>query len=100
MKEFLVSIGINIGLAVSGMFGSLLLIGNQKDRSLREQIISVIGGTMAANYITPVVIVAMGITEPSLSYGVAFIVGFSGLKIVEAASDRVISKLNEFRKKK
>jgi len=56
MKEFLLGIGINIGLAVSGFFGSLLLVGQQKEQNLREQIVSIIGGTMSANYLTPVAI--------------------------------------------
>ena len=61
MKEFLISIGLNIGLAVSGFFGSLLLVGKQKNQNLREQVFSVIGGTMSANYLTPVVIDLLGV---------------------------------------
>jgi hypothetical protein len=93
MKEFLISIGLNVGLAVSGFFGSLLLVGKQKNHSLREQIFSVIGGTMSANYLTPVVVNILGVKEESLRYGFAFVIGFGGLKIVEVLYEKYISKL-------
>lgn len=83
MKEFLVSIGINIGLAVSGFFGSLLLVGKQKNKNLREQILSIIGGTMSANYLTPIAINLFGMNNESVKYGCAFVIGFGGLKVVE-----------------
>lgn len=93
MKEFLISIGLNIGLAVSGFFGSLLLVGKQKNQNLREQVFSVIGGTMSANYLTPVVIDLLGIDGESLQYGFAFVIGFGGLKIVEVVYERYLGKL-------
>jgi len=83
MKDFLLSIGINIGLAVSGFFGSLLLVGQQKHENVKEQIISILGGTMSANYLTPIVIEASRIENQSLHYGIAFVIGFGGLKVVE-----------------
>lgn len=96
MKDFLVSIGLNIGLAVSGFFGSLLLIGKQRGKTLKEQILSVIGGTMAANYLTPIVVdlIANEENADSLQYGIAFIIGFGGLKIVEVFYEKYIDKLS------
>lgn len=93
MKEFFLNIGINMGLTISGLFGSLILIGKQKNKSLREQIISVFGGTMSANYLTPVVIDITGLTNPSVHYGFAFIIGFSGLKIVEYLTEKYLNKI-------
>lgn len=87
------NIGLNIGLAVSGFFGSLLLVGKQKNTNLREQIFSIIGGTMSANYLTPVVIDVLGIEGESLQYGFAFVVGFGGLKIVEVVYEKYFGKL-------
>ena len=83
MKDFLMSLGINVGLAVSGFFGSLLLVGQQKQQSVREQIISIIGGTMSANYLTPVFIDVLKFENDSINFGVAFVIGFGGLKVVE-----------------
>lgn len=93
MKDFLISIGLNIGLAVSGFFGALLLIGKQKSQNLREQIFSVIGGTMSANYLTPVVIDTLGVKAESLKYGFAFVIGFGGLKFVELLYEKYFDKI-------
>lgn len=92
MKEFLLGIGINVGLAVSGFFGSLLLIGQQKKQNIREQIISIIGGTMSANYLTPVAIDFLKFENTSLHYGVGFVIGFGGLKVVEFLYNKWFTK--------
>ena len=95
MKEFLMGIGINIGLAVSGFFGSLLLVGQQKNQNIKEQIVSVIGGTMSANYLTPVIIDTFNFDGESLHFGVAFVIGFSGLKVVERLYKKWFGKLEK-----
>jgi len=92
MKDFLMNIGLNVGLAVSGFFGSLMLVGKQKNYDLREQIFSVIGGTMSANYLTPVVIDTLNLDGDSLQYGFAFVIGFGGLKVVEYLYEKYFSK--------
>lgn len=83
MKEFLMSIGINVSLAVSGFFGSLLLVGKEKKQNLRQQILSVVGGTMCANYLTPLVMDIVKFNNDSFQYSTAFVIGFGGLKVVE-----------------
>lgn len=93
MKEFLMGIGINIGLAVSGFFGSLLLVGQQKEQNVREQIVSIIGGTMSANYLTPIVIDTLNLGSESLHFGVAFVIGFGGLKVVEYFYNKWFNKV-------
>lgn len=92
MKEFLMDIGMNVGLAVSGFFGSLMLVGKQREHNLREQVFSVIGGTMSANYLTPVVIDTFKLQTESLQYGVAFVIGFGGLKVVEFVYEKWFTK--------
>jgi hypothetical protein len=82
-------IGINIGLMIGGFFGSLITI--KKKRSIKEQLLSVVTGTMSANYLSPVIIEYMSL-EGSSQYGTAFIVGFGGLKVVEAFYDKFFSK--------
>lgn len=85
-------IGMNVGLAVSGFFGSLMLVGKQREQNFREQIFSVIGGTMSANYLTPVVIDTFKLQTESLQYGVAFVIGFGGLKVVEFVYEKWFTK--------
>ena len=82
-------IGINIGLMIGGFFGSLITI--KKKRSIKEQLLSVVTGTMSANYLSPVIIDYMSL-EGSSQYGTAFIVGFGGLKVVEAFYDKFFNK--------
>ncbi len=57
MKELLHEIGINIGISVAGLFGSLLLIGKNATVNLRATFFSLISGLASANYITPIVLV-------------------------------------------
>lgn len=95
MREFLLGIGINVGLAVSGFFGSLLLVGQQKNQNVKEQIVSIIGGTMSANYLTPLAIDSFNITNQSLHYGVGFVIGFGGLKVVEHFYNKWFNKVKK-----
>lgn len=89
MKELLQDIGINIGISVAGLFGSLILIGKTAATHWKTSIFSIITGVASANYITPVVI---DLTRMSEKYqmSVAFILGFLGLKGVEIISDRIM----------
>jgi hypothetical protein len=83
-------IGINIGLMIGGFFGSLITI--KKNRDLKEQLLSVVTGTMSANYLSPLLIDWFELTGSS-QYGTAFIVGFGGLKMVEALYDKFFKKI-------
>ena len=47
---------------------------------------------MSANYLTPVLIEWFNL-EGSSQYGTAFIVGFGGLKLVEALYDKFFNKV-------
>ena len=92
MKFDLDEIGINIGLMIGGFFGSLITI--KKKRDLKEQLLSVITGTMSANYLAPVLIDWLNLTGSS-QYGTAFIVGFGGLKMVEAFYHKFFDKFTK-----
>ena len=91
MKEILEEIGINIGISVAGLFGSLLLIGKSATTNLKTTFFSIISGVASANYITPLV---MDISRVDVKYqmSVAFILGFLGLKGVEFFSNKFIKK--------
>lgn len=92
MKQFLMDLGLNIGLAFSGLVGSLLMIWRSKKKmDIKEQAISMIAGTLSANYLTPLVIEFMNLKDGT-QYGVAFIVGFGGLKIVEYVYEKHFTK--------
>lgn len=87
-------IGIEIGFLVSGLFGAILMVSKTSALNLRQTAISVLGGMAAANYLTPVVIEMTGLHNTKIQNGLAFIIGFLGLKIVEIVSEKLINKLD------
>ena len=91
MVELLKSLGINLGLTLAGFFGSLLLLPRQKNWKM--QLLAVLSGTLSATYIAPVLIGILNIQAPNIEYGLAFIVGFSGVKITEVLEVRIMKLL-------
>jgi len=89
MKTFLDEIGINIMQSVAGLFGSLLFLGKEGAKNLKQTFFSIITGVASANYLTPVVIETVKIDNMNYSNGIAFILGFIGLKGVESISKRM-----------
>lgn len=90
MKDFLHELGINITLSIAGLFGSLLLIGKSAAKNLKSTLISIITGVASANYLTPIACDIARIEDGNYKNGVAFILGFLGLKGVEAISKKFI----------
>lgn len=91
MKEFFESIGVNIGIALAGMFGSLIMLGKNSSANLRTTLFAIITGVSSANYITPIVSNMINISE-QYQMGVAFILGFLGLKGVEKISEKLLKE--------
>lgn len=91
MKEFFESIGVNIGIALAGMFGSLIMLGKNSSSNLRTTLFAIITGVSSANYITPIVSDMIKISE-QYQMGVAFILGFLGLKGVEKISEKLLKE--------
>jgi len=89
MKEYLESIGVNVGIALAGMFGSLIMLGKNSSSNLRTTLFAIITGVSSANYITPIVSNMINISE-QYEMGVAFILGFLGLKGVEKISEKLL----------
>ena len=86
MKNFLEDIGINIMQSVAGMVGSLLFVGKEGAKNIKQTFFSIITGTASANYLTPIVIELIKVENTKMENGIAFILGFIGLKGVEAIS--------------
>jgi hypothetical protein len=89
MKDFLAGLGINVGLSVAGFFGSLLMLGKSSAFDLRTTFTAIIAGTASANYLTPMVVDILRLGGTSYVFSIAFLIGFLGLKLVEAASKRL-----------
>ena len=56
MQDILKDIGINIGISIAGLFGSLILIGKNAALKWKTSVFSIITGVASANYITPVAV--------------------------------------------
>ena len=90
MTEFIKELGINVGISIAGLFGSLLMIGKKSAQNLRTTIFSMISGVACANYLTPVI---LSITSLDMKYqfSVAFVLGFLGLKSVEIVAAKILN---------
>ena len=89
MKE----IGITISFLISGLFGAILMASKNTQSSMRSTILSIFGGMAAANYLTPIMIELLNLKEAKLQNGLAFIVGFLGLKLVEILSNKFLNQV-------
>ena len=86
-------IGITISFLISGLFGAILMASKNTQTSVKSTILSIFGGMAAANYLTPVMIELLNLKEAKLQNGLAFIVGFLGLKLVEVLSNKFLNQV-------
>ena len=89
LKEY----GIDIGLLVSGLFGAILLTSKGSAMNLPRTISSLVGGAASANYITPIVVNIAKLDNTHYHYGIAFLLGFLGLKGIEYFSKKLIPEV-------
>lgn len=82
--------GLDVGLLISGLFGAILLTSKNSSKNLGRTISSLLGGAASANYITPIVISVAKLDDQHYHYGIAFLLGFLGLKGIEYFSNKII----------
>jgi hypothetical protein len=97
--NFLQEVGINAGLVVSGLFGSLLTIKKGHATKLSAIALSIATGVGSANYITPIVADSLNLTNRNMTFGIAFILGFLGLRGIEMVLEKVMPQAAEEVKK-
>jgi hypothetical protein len=90
----MIDIGITISFLISGLFGAILMVSNSAQGNLKSTMLSIIGGMASANYLTPVMIEMLGLKEAKLQNGLAFIIGFLGLKLVEVLSNKFLKQIS------
>jgi hypothetical protein len=94
MKDFLSGFGINVGLSVAGFFGSLLMVGKSSAFDLRTTFTAIIAGTASANYLTPMVVDMLRLQGTDYVFSIAFLIGFLGLRLVEAAGKKLFKTVD------
>lgn len=90
VENVLQEVGINAGLIVSGLFGSLLTIKKGHATRLSSIALSIAAGVGSANYITPIVVDSLSLTNQNLTFGIAFILGFLGLSGIDFAIKKIL----------
>jgi hypothetical protein len=84
--------GIDIGFAVAGLFGSLLLMSKDASMNAGRTILATVGGAASANYCTPLILHITKLdSDPTYSYAIAFLLGFAGLKGIEALTSKLLT---------
>lgn len=95
LETSLLKYGIDLGLMVAGFFGALILSLRTRSQSIGKAIISILAGTISANYMTPI---ALNFTPEYIQnngkYATAFIMGFIGLKSLELIYDYVTYRVS------
>ena len=86
--------GIQIGFLFSGLFGAILMATKADKTDAKSVILSLIGGMSAANFLTPLLVDTLNVTNVKHQNAIAFIAGFLGLKLVEIVSEKFLEKVN------
>ncbi len=66
----------------AGMAGSVLMATKRQKQNIKASVLGIVSGTLSANYLTQVAIEVFEL-EGRSQYGVAFLLGYFGLKGVE-----------------
>jgi len=83
--------GIDIGMAIAGLFGAVLMSSKSSAQNTGRTIISLVGGAASANYVTPLILHVTHLdSDPSYTYSIAFLLGFAGLRAIEVISSRFL----------
>lgn len=92
MIQELKNAGIDLGLAMAGFAGSVLMSSKEAGRNLPRTLASLLGGAASANYVTPLILKLARLDgEPQYAYAAAFLLGFCGLRAVETISTKFIA---------
>jgi hypothetical protein len=84
--------GVDLGLAMAGFAGSVLMSSKEAGKNLPRTAASLLGGAASANYVTPLILKLAHLDgEPSHAYAAAFLLGFCGLRGIEMISTKFIT---------
>jgi len=80
--QILKNFGFDVVLFVAGLAGGIAFLTKSDKLNKFQKFTTVLSGGFTANYLTPVVAEWLHLSEKTL-YGLAFILGYGGLKFVE-----------------
>lgn len=92
--EILKYLGIETPSFIAGMSGGIAVLTKNKDMTKVQKFFTIMSGGCIANYLTPVMVYYFNL-DNKLVNGVAFLLGYSGLKIVESIIKMFNNKLRK-----
>lgn len=86
--------GIDVILFIAGLAGGITFLTKSPKLTKLQKFSSVLSGGFTANYLTPLVADWIHLSENAL-YGLAFLLGYGGLKSVETIFTAATSKIKK-----
>lgn len=90
LKDF----GIDVLLVIAGVAGGIAFLPKNTTQTRLQKFTSVVSGGFAANYLTPLFGRLLNLHSDTY-YGLAFIIGYGGLKSVELGWKQLEIRLNQ-----
>jgi hypothetical protein len=91
MIDLLKELGIDVPLIMAGFSGGLATLLKNKTLKWSEKALVLGSGGVSANYVTPLLAEFLNVSQNTF-LGLAFFVGFGGLKFVEAIFEFIHEK--------
>lgn len=80
--HFFERIGIDLALMLAGLFGGVAFVFKPNEMTISQKLITIVTGILVATYLTPLTVYLLNLPN-QLSFGIAFLLGHTGLKSVE-----------------
>jgi len=85
-------IGIEVPVFIAGSSGAIVFLTKSTKMTRAQYYTTILAGGLSANYLTPLVGNWIGF-EQKVFYGLAFLVGFGGMKLVGAIFEIFFNKV-------
>jgi hypothetical protein len=84
--------GLDVSLMLAGLMGALMMMSKTAGLNAGRSFLATIGGAASANYLTPLILHLTKLDpDPSYSYAIAFLLGFTGLRSIELITSKLFS---------
>ena len=94
LADYLEDFGIRLAYALAGGFGVVAMLSKPNELTMYQKFIRFIVGVASSVYITPLANYYLGFPD-RLGFGVAFLVGYSGLKSFEVIIKKLTDKFGK-----
>jgi len=96
LNHYLYKLGIDIAYALAGGFGVVALLSKPTEMTVWQKLMHFIIGVGCAIYITPLLTYSLSLPN-RLGFGIAFLVGYSGLKSFGMITKEIKDKLKKIK---